>query len=105
MHGEGRRTGSLVRRLSRAVLPTSSGRSRPRLGLAPRLLHVHTCGAYAPGEICWNLLDPTITLDGVALWSDGRLHPDRIPGGAAVLDGCPELAALFAQPATAVGID
>jgi len=71
----------------------------------PRLLHVHTCGAYAPGEICWNLLDPTVTLDGVALWQDGRLHPDRIPGGEAVLDGCPELAALFAAPATAVGID
>lgn len=71
----------------------------------PRLLHVHTCGAYAPGEICWNLLDPTVTLDGVALWSEGRLHPDRIRGGAAVLDACPELAALFAQPATAVGID
>ena len=70
----------------------------------PRLLHVHTCGAYAPGEICWNLLDPTITLDGVALWQDGRLHPDRTPGGAAVLDGCPDLAALFAAPATAVGI-
>jgi hypothetical protein len=71
----------------------------------PRLLHVHTCGAYAPGEICWNLLDPTITLDGVALWQDGRLHPDRIPGGDAVLDGCPDLAAAFAAPETAVGID
>lgn len=71
----------------------------------PRLLHVHTCGAYAPGEICWNLLDPTITLDGVALWQDGRLHPERIRGGQSVLDGCPELAALFDAPATAVGID
>jgi hypothetical protein len=70
----------------------------------PRLLHVHTCGAYAPGEICWNLLDPTVTLDGVALWQDGRLHPDRIRGGAEILDGCPELAACFAAPATAVGI-
>ena len=71
----------------------------------PRLLHVHTCGAYAPGEICWNVLDPTVTLDGVALWQDGRLQPERIPGGTAVLDDCPELAALFADPATAVGID
>jgi hypothetical protein len=71
----------------------------------PRLLHVHTCGAYAPGEICWNLLDPTITLDGVALWQDGRLHPDRIPGGGAVLDGCPELQALFNAPIMSVGID
>lgn len=71
----------------------------------PRLLHVHTCGAYAPGEICWNLLDPTITLDGVALWQQGRLHPDRIPGGAAVLESCPDLRALFAAPTLSVGID
>lgn len=71
----------------------------------PRLLHVHTCGAYAPGEICWNLLDPTVTLDGVPLWQAGRLHPERIRGGSAVLDDCPELAALFDSPETAVGID
>jgi len=71
----------------------------------PRLLHVHTCGAYAPGEICWNLLDPTVTLDGAALWQDGRLHPDRIPGGSRVLRDCPDLAALFAAPETRVGID
>ena len=71
----------------------------------PRLLHVHTCGAYAPGEICWNLLDPTVTLDGIALWQDGTLHPDRIAGGARVLRDWPALAAAFAHPATAVGID
>lgn len=71
----------------------------------PRLLHFHGCGAYAPGEVCWNLLDPTVTLDGVALWQQGRLHPDRVPGGAAVLDACPELAALFAAPTLTVGID
>lgn len=71
----------------------------------PRLLHFHGCGAYAPGEVCWNLLDPTVTLDGVALWQQGRLYPDRIPGGAAVLEACPELAALFAAPTMSVGID
>ena len=70
----------------------------------PRLLHVHTCGAYAPGEVCWNLLDPTITLDGTPLWQDGRLHPERIPGGEAVLRACPDLAALFANPVQEVGI-
>lgn len=70
----------------------------------PRLMHVHTCGTYAPGEICWNVLDPTITLDGVALWEEGRLHPDRIAGGAALLARWPELAAVFANPATEVGI-
>ncbi len=71
----------------------------------PRLLHVHTCGAYAPGEICWNILDPTVTLDGVALWQDGRLFPDRIRGGDRVLESCPALAALFDAPETAVGIN
>lgn len=71
----------------------------------PRLLHFHTCGAYAPGEVCWNLLDPTVTLDGVALWQQGRLCPERIPGGTAVLEACPELAALFAAPALSVGLD
>jgi hypothetical protein len=71
----------------------------------PRLLHVHTCGSYAPGEVCWNLLDPTITLDGVALWQQGRLHPDRIPGGPEILDTWPDLRALFAAHDRAVGID
>ncbi|MDQ2066052.1 hypothetical protein Q9295_06695 [Xinfangfangia sp. CPCC 101601] len=70
----------------------------------PRLLHFHSCGDDAPGEICWNLLDPTVTLDGVALWEEGRLHPRRIVAGAAVLDACPELAACFAAPARAVGL-
>lgn len=70
----------------------------------PRLMHVHNCGAYAPGEVCWNVLDPTIALDGIALWQQGRLHPDRIPGGGAVLDACPELAALFDNPDLSVGI-
>lgn len=70
----------------------------------PRLLHLHTCGAYAPGEICWNLLDPTITLDGVALWQGGRLQPAHIAGGEAVLAACPELAALFETPEMSVGI-
>ena len=39
----------------------------------PRLLHFHSCGAYAPGEICLNLLDPTVELDGVPIKQKGRL--------------------------------
>ena len=87
------------------AMPDNPGRWTGSAFGNPRLLHVHTCGAYAPGEICWNLLDPTITLDGVALWQQGRLHPDRIPGARAVLDSCPELRALFASPTLSVGID
>lgn len=71
----------------------------------PRILHVHTCGDHAPGEICWNVFDPTVMLDGVPVWEAGRLHPDRVAGGAAILAGCPPLAAAFADPATAIGID
>lgn len=39
----------------------------------PGWLHLHTCGAYAPGEICWMVAHPTVTLDGRPAWQDGRL--------------------------------
>lgn len=70
----------------------------------PRILHFHTCGAYAPGEISWNVLDPTIRVDGVAVWEDGRLYPDRVPGGADILARYPCAAAAFENPARDVGI-
>lgn len=70
----------------------------------PRLLHFHTCGAYAPGEICWNVVDPTVVVDGVALWEAGRLMIERVPGAQALLDRHPAVAALFADPAQAIGI-
>jgi hypothetical protein len=70
----------------------------------PRLLHFHTCGAYAPGEISLNVVDPTIRLDGVPVWDAGRLYPDRVPGGAAILARFPCAAALFADPARAIGL-
>lgn len=70
----------------------------------PRVLHFHTCGAQAPGEISVNVIDPTIRLDGVAVWQDGRLHPDRVPGGTAILARHPDAAALFADPVREVGL-
>ena len=70
----------------------------------PRLLHFHTCGAYAPGEICWNVVDPTITADGVAIWEDGRLHPGRVPGGAEVLAAHPDIAQIFERPTRQIGL-
>lgn len=69
----------------------------------PRLLHLHTCGAYAPGEISLNILDPTVTLDGVAVWDKGRLCPDRIAGGAEVLAQFSDLGAAIDAPAQACG--
>lgn len=70
----------------------------------PRILHFHTCGAKPPGEICWNVIDPTIYVDGLAIWEDGRFHADRLPEAQAVLHDYPEVAALFRHPNCAIGI-
>lgn len=70
----------------------------------PRLMHFHTCGTRAPGEISVNVVDPTIRLDGVAVWDNGRLHPERVPGGAGILARHPDAAALFADPVRDIGL-
>jgi hypothetical protein len=41
---------------------------------SPRYLHFHTCGDYAPGEICWIVEEPTVKVDGVPLWEKGRIN-------------------------------
>ncbi len=71
---------------------------------SPRLLHFHTCGQYAPGEICWNVLDATVALDGVEIWENGVLHPERLPDGASVMERHPKLADLFANPVREIGL-
>ena len=70
----------------------------------PRVLHFHTCGAYAPGEISWNVFDPTIDIDGVRYWERGVFHADRLPGGAVILAKYPCAGALFAHPEADIGI-
>ncbi|RMF40837.1 MAG: hypothetical protein D6754_02355 [Alphaproteobacteria bacterium] len=70
----------------------------------PRLLHFHTCGDYAPGEISWNVVDATIRVDGVAVWEAGRLIIDRVPGSREILDEHPCARAAFAQPALEIGL-
>ena len=70
----------------------------------PRILHFHTCGAYAPGEISWNVLDPTVCVDGVNVWENGRLYPDRVPGGADILDRYKCARMVFDNPAMEVGL-
>lgn len=70
----------------------------------PRVLHFHTCGAYAPGEICWMVLDQTVRIDGTALWEDGRLHPNRFALTRTCLEAYPELVPLFEAPAMEVGV-
>ncbi len=70
----------------------------------PRIVHFHTCGDYAPGEICWIVLDPTISIDGTNIWDNGRICPERFPGTAECLDRWPELRDVFADPEQAVGV-
>jgi len=70
----------------------------------PRILHFHTCGQYAPGEVSWNVLDPTVYLDDIAVWEAGRLHVDRISGGAKILSRHPKLAALYSNPEFRIGL-
>lgn len=70
----------------------------------PRVLHFHTCGDFAPGEISMNVFDPTVTLDGVALWEGGRLFPERLDGCARVMSRHPRLTDLFRTPRRDIGI-
>lgn len=70
----------------------------------PRILHFHTCGDYAPGEISWSVVDPTIVLDEVAVWEDGNLHPERLPGGRELLARHPRLFGLYQVPLRDIGI-
>ena len=69
----------------------------------PRFLHFHTCGDYAPGEICWMVLDPTVLVDGRALWEKGRLRADAFTQSRRCLDTWPELASLFTHPSDQIG--
>ena len=69
----------------------------------PRLLHFHTCGNYPPGEISLNVADPTIVVDGVAIWEHGILHPERLSGGTEMLARFPCAAHAFRMPAHNIG--
>ena len=39
----------------------------------PKYLHFHTCGNYAPGEICLMIPNHTVLIDDKPLWKDGEL--------------------------------
>lgn len=60
----------------------------------PRILHFHTCGDN-PGEIAWNIENPTVTLDGRPLWERGRLRVEDFAPTRRVLTQWPELRSLF----------
>ena len=69
-----------------------------------RFLHFHTCGKEPPGEICWMILDPTIVINGVALWENGFLCPNRFPQTNAILKNWPSLKSAFNLPSREVGL-
>ena len=50
------------------------------------------------------IIDPTIVIDGVALWEDGQLHPERFVQTMDVLRNYPELAIAFAAPTGEIGL-
>ena len=70
----------------------------------PRFLHFHTCGAYAPGEICWMVLDPTVSIDDVNLWEAGQLKVKRFARTRNCLNKWPELIPLFDNPSNEIGL-
>ena len=70
----------------------------------PRLLHFHTCGIQPPGEISWNIVDPTISVNGINVWERGELKPERLPGADALLASDAIVSHLFRTPAYAIGL-
>jgi hypothetical protein len=70
----------------------------------PRVLHFHTCGQYAPGEISWTIIDPTIYLDDIPIWENGDLYPERLPGGEHLLDTHSRLRELYKKPLRDIGL-
>ncbi len=70
----------------------------------PRVLHFHTCGDYAPAEICWMIFDYTVTVDGKNLWESGQLMLSNFPVTRAILGRWPELVPVFDNPAQQLGI-
>ena len=70
----------------------------------PRVLHFHTCGAYAPGEISWNVIDPTIEVDGTKYWDRGTFRAEILPNGPSILSRYPCAASLFERPDRDIGM-
>jgi len=71
---------------------------------SPRFVHFHTCGSDPPGEICWMVLDPTISINGVALWESGTLRLERFSETRRCLERWPCLQKLFADGNGEIGL-
>lgn len=64
----------------------------------PRYLHFHSCGDYAPGEICISVFDPTISVDGIDLWRRGKLLFADTPESLKLMSHYPGMRQLFEKP-------
>ena len=71
---------------------------------SPRYLHFHVCGDEPPGEICWTVIDPTITLDGEPAWLDGRLALAETEEAKAIARRYQGGPSAFAEPSLEIGI-
>ncbi len=71
----------------------------------PRFLHFHTCGNYAPGEICWMVLDPTIRADGKALWERGLFKIDHFDQTQRCAKRWHEFEGAYEKPVQRIGIN
>ena len=71
---------------------------------SPRYLHFHVCGDHPPGEICWTVIDPTIRLDGMPAWEDGRLVLADNPAAKAIMARYQDGLAAFAPSFRDIGV-
>ena len=62
---------------------------------SPKYLHFHTCGDYPPGEICWMIENPSITIQDVPLWENGNLMLENFKETRPLLDKWVDLKKLF----------
>lgn len=60
----------------------------------PKYLHFHTCGNYAPGEICLMVENQTIFLDTKKLWDNGKILYRNFPIFFPNIDKWPTLLSL-----------
>jgi hypothetical protein len=70
----------------------------------PRVLHFHTCGNYSPGEICWMIIDPTVSIDNKNLWEKGCLCVNDFASMRICLENWPELKPMFQNPSQDIGV-
>lgn len=70
----------------------------------PRFLHFHTCGDYAPGEICWMVLDPTVRVDGKTMWENGLFKIWHFDQTRRCADIWPDLTNAYDYPVRKIGI-